>query len=144
MDTYIPKLAEIDQKWHLVDAEGQTLGRLATRIATLLRGKNKPYFTPHMDTGDFVVVINADKVHVTGKKNQQKVYTRHTGYPGGLRQTTLENLRRTQPEKIITNAVWGMLPHNSLGRKLLKKLKVYAGNTHPHTAQKPEPLVNEK
>ncbi|MCA9742599.1 MAG: 50S ribosomal protein L13 [Deferribacteres bacterium] len=140
MKTYIPKLDEIEQKWFVVDADGKTLGRLASTIATILRGKNKPYFTPHLDTGDFVVVVNADKVRVTGKKAQQKVYSRYTGYPGGLRQVNLETLRRTHPERIIQSAVWGMLPNNRLGRKLLKKLHVYAGAEHPHAAQKPETL----
>ncbi|HHL73491.1 MAG TPA: 50S ribosomal protein L13 [Bacteroidetes bacterium] len=140
MKTYIPKAHEIERKWYVVDAEGQTLGRLASRIATILRGKHKPYFTPHLDTGDFVIVINAEKINVTGKKAQQKVYSRHTGYPGGLRQVTFEDLRRTYPQRIISKAVWGMLPHNKLGRKLLKKLKVYGGPEHPHVAQSPEPL----
>jgi len=140
LKTYIPKAHEIERKWYVVDAEGQTLGRLASRIATILRGKHKPYFTPHLDTGDFVIVINAEKINVTGKKAQQKVYSRHTGYPGGLRQVTFEDLRRTYPQRIISKAVWGMLPHNKLGRKLLKKLKVYGGPEHPHVAQSPEPL----
>ncbi len=140
MKTYIPKAHEIERKWYIVDAEGQTLGRLASRIATILRGKHKPYFTPHLDTGDFVIVINAEKIHVTGKKAQQKLYSRHTGYPGGLRQISFEDLRRSYPQRIISKAVWGMLPHNKLGRKLLKKLKVYGGPEHPHQAQSPEPL----
>lgn len=140
MKTYIPKLNEIEKKWYVVDAEGQTLGRLATQVAAILRGKHKPQFTPHLDTGDYVVVINAEKVHVTGKKGQQKLYSRHSGYPGGLRQISLDDLRRNHPDRIIRYAVWGMLPHNRLGRKLLKKLKVYAGSDHPHTAQQPEAL----
>ena len=140
MKTYIPKLDEIEKKWHIVDADGKILGRLASTIATILRGKNKPYFTPHLDTGDCVVVVNADKVRVSGKKAQQKQYSHYTGYPGGLRQVNLETLKRTRPERIIQSAVWGMLPHNRLGRKLLKKLHVYAGNEHPHSAHNPELL----
>jgi len=140
LKTFIPKLDQIEKKWIVVDAEGKTLGRLATVVATILRGKNKPYFTPHMDTGDYVVVVNADKIHVTGKKAQQKLYSRHTGYPGGLRQVNFETLQQTHPERIIQHAVRGMLPHNKLGRKILKNLHVYAGNDHPHAAQKPETL----
>ncbi len=140
MKTYIPKESEIEKKWYVIDAEGKTLGRLASSIATILRGKHKPYFTPHMDVGDFVVVINAEKVHVTGKKAQQKFYFRHTGYPGGAKLIRYDDMQRRHPDRIITHAVWGMLPHNRLGRKLLKKLKVYAGPDHPHQAQKPEPL----
>ncbi|RMD91632.1 MAG: 50S ribosomal protein L13 [Calditrichaeota bacterium] len=140
MKTYIPKESDIEKKWYLVDAEGKTLGRLASKIATILRGKHKPYFTPHLDTGDFIVVVNAEKVLVTGRKAQQKYYSHYTGYPGGLRQIRFDDLQRTHPERIIMNAVWGMLPHNRLGRKLLKKLRVYAGSDHPHQAQKPEPL----
>jgi large subunit ribosomal protein L13 len=140
LKTFIPKLDQIEQKWYVVDAAGKTLGRLASTVATILRGKNKPYFTPHLDTGDFVIVVNADKIHVTGRKSQQKLYSRYTGYPGGLRQVNFETLKRTHPERIIQKAVWGMLPHNKLGRKLLKKLHVYAGDKHPHVAQKPEAL----
>jgi len=140
LKTYIPKLNEIEKKWYVVDAEGKTLGRLASAIATTLRGKHKPMFTPHMDTGDFVIVINAEKVVVTGKKREQKLYSRHTGYPGGLKQVNFETLQRTYPERIITKAVWGMLPHNKLGRKLLKNLRVFAGTEHTHAAQLPEPL----
>lgn len=140
MKTYIPKEKEIERKWYVIDASGKTLGRLSTLIATRLRGKHKPYFTPHLDTGDFIVVINAEKVAVTGNKSGQKVYSRYTGYPGGLRQTDFETLRRTHPDRIIRRAVWGMLPHNRLGRKLIKKLKIYAGEAHPHQAQQPQPL----
>jgi len=140
LKTFVPKEEDIEKTWYVIDAEGKTLGRLASKVATLLRGKHKPYFTPHMDLGDHVVIINAEKIHVTGKKAQQKVYSRHTGYPGGLRQVTLETLRRTHPERIIMKAVWGMLPHNRLGRKLLKKLRVYVGPQHPHQAQKPQTL----
>lgn len=140
MKTYIPQLDQIEKKWYIVDAEGKTLGRLASTIATILRGKHKPYFTPHLDTGDFVIVINAEKIRVTGKKAAQKVYSRHTGYPGGLRQVGFETMRQTHPERILERAVWGMLPHNRLGRKIFKKLHVYAGSEHPHAAQKPEPF----
>ena len=140
MKTFVPKEEDIEKTWYVIDAEGKTLGRLASKVATVLRGKHKPYFTPHMDLGDHVVVINAEKIHVTGKKAQQKVYSHHTGYPGGLRQVNFETLQRTQPEQIIMKAVWGMLPHNRLGRKLLKKLRVYAGPEHPHQAQRPQTL----
>ena len=140
MKTFVPKEEDIEKTWYVIDAEGKTLGRLASKVATVLRGKHKPYFTPHMDLGDHVVVVNAEKIHVTGKKAQQKLYSRHTGYPGGLRQVNFETLQRTQPEQIIMKAVWGMLPHNRLGRKLLKKLRVYAGPEHPHQAQRPQTL----
>jgi large subunit ribosomal protein L13 len=140
LKTFIPNPGDIVELWYVVEAACNSLGRLATPIAALRRGKNKPYFTPHLDTGDFVVVVNADKVRVTGKKAQQKVYSRYTGYPGGLRQVNFETLKRTHPERIIQSAVWGMLPHNRLGRKIFKKLHVYAGVEHPHIAQKPETL----
>jgi large subunit ribosomal protein L13 len=140
MKTYSAKPREIEQSWYLVDAESRTLGRLATEIANLLRGKSKPQYTPHVDTGDFVVVINAEKIHVTGKKLEQKIYYRHSGYPGGLRERTLAEQLARQPEKVITKAVKGMLPKNRLAAVQLKKLKVYAGPEHPHTAQNPVPL----
>lgn len=140
MKTYSAKPHEVQQDWLLVDAEGQTLGRLATQIAHRLRGKHKPVFTPHVDTGDFIVVINAEKVKLTGKKVQDKKYYRHTGYPGGIRETTAEKMLATKPTDILTIAVRGMLPKNSLGRKMLSKLKVYTGNAHPHSAQQPQPL----
>jgi len=140
MKTVVPRLNEIERRWYVVDLEGQILGRAATRIARVLRGKNKPIFTPHMDTGDFVVVVNAEKVKVTGAKEDQKVYFRYTGYPGGARFETLRRLRRRRPEQIIRRAVKGMLPKNRLGRALLTKLKVYAGPDHPHAAQQPVPL----
>ena len=140
MKTYSAKPHEVQQDWLLVDAEGQTLGRLATQIAHRLRGKHKPIFTPHVDTGDFIVVINAEKVKLTGKKIQDKKYYRHTGYPGGIRETTAEKMLATKPTDILTIAVRGMLPKNSLGRKMLSKLKVYTGNAHPHSAQQPQPL----
>ncbi len=140
MKTYIPKLAEIERKWHLVDAEGKILGRLASRIAQILSGKDKPVYTPHLDVGDFVVVINAEKVKVTGGKEEKKIYYRHTGYPGGLKERTYEELLSKKPQDIIRKAVRGMLPKNKLGRQMFKKLKVYAGSEHPHQAQRPEKL----
>ena len=138
MKTPLAKKENINPKWHLVDADGKTLGRLATRVAILLRGKNKPIFAPHQDTGDFVVVINAKKVALTGKKWKEKVYVHHSGYPGGLKMATAEKIAEKKPERLITMAVQGMLPKTKLGKKLIKKLKVYAGNAHPHQAQQPE------
>jgi large subunit ribosomal protein L13 len=140
MKTYIPKPEETSREWLLVDAEDKILGRLATEIATRLRGKHKPEFTPHLDTGDFVVVVNAEKIAVTGGKQDKKFYYRHTGYPGGIRSTSLRNMLEKKPEEVIFHAVRGMLPKNRLGRKLIKKLKVYAGPEHPHGAQSPKPL----
>lgn len=137
MKTFLAKKGEVNRKWWLVDAEGQTLGRLATQIASLLRGKIKPEFTPNVDTGDFVIVINAEKVKFTGKKELQKVYQRHSGIPGGFRTETVQQVRQKRPVKIIENAVRGMLPHNTLGEKQYTKLKVYQGDTHPHAVQKP-------
>jgi large subunit ribosomal protein L13 len=139
--TPVPTKETIEQKWYVVDAENQRLGRLATEIAMILRGKNKPYFTPHMDTGDFVVVVNAEKVVVTGRKSEQKLYRRHSGRPGGMKVETFAQLQNRIPERIIEKAVKGMLPKNSLGRRLFTKLKVYTGSSHPHEAQKPETLV---
>lgn len=140
--SYSAKPAEVrdQRKWWVVDASGQPLGRLASRIAMVLRGKNKPIFTPHVDTGDFVVVVNAEKVKLTGRKMQQKKYVRHSGEPGGFREETAEKVLGRKPEVPITHAVKGMLPKNILGRQLLTKLKVYAGPDHPHAAQKPEVL----
>ena len=135
--TYSAKPLELERTWWLIDAEGQTLGRLATQIANLLRGKHKPQFTPNVDTGDFVIVINADKVKVTGKKYTDKLYRRHTSYPGGLRTVAFRDMLANRPEKVIEIAVKGMLPHTSLGRQQYTKLKVYAGAEHPHTAQQP-------
>ena len=140
MKTWNAKPGEIERQWRLVDAEGQTLGRLATRIADTLRGKDKPQFTPHVDTGDFVVVVNAEKVAVTGKKLDDKMYHRHSGYPGGLRSRTLREQLDRRPEEVIRKAVKGMLPRNRLGRAQLRKLKIYAGPEHPHTAQAPKEL----
>ena len=140
MKTYSAKPKEIEQQWYLVDAEGQTLGRLATRIADTLRGKRKPQYTPHVDTGDFVVVVNAEKIAVTGKKLEQKRYYRHSGYPGGLRSRTLAEQLERRPTEVIRKAVKGMLPRNRLARRQITKLKVYAGPEHPHVAQKPTPM----
>jgi large subunit ribosomal protein L13 len=140
MKTYTAKPREIDQAWRLVDADGQILGRLATEIADTLRGKNKPAYTPHVDTGDFVIVVNAEKVRVTGKKLEQKIYYRHSGYPGGLRERTLAEQLARRPEEVIRKAVKGMLPKNKLAAAQLRKLKVYAGPEHPHAAQNPAPL----
>lgn len=139
--TYLPSQATLEPKWYLIDATDQRLGRLATEIAMILRGKNKPTFTPHMDTGDFVIVINAEKIAVTGKKRSQKLYRRHSGRPGGMKTETFAKLQARLPERIIEKAVKGMLPKNSLGRQLFTKLKVYAGDSHPHQAQKPESLT---
>jgi large subunit ribosomal protein L13 len=140
MKTYVPTLAEIDRRWHLIDAEGQVLGRLAVRVAILLRGKHKPTFTPHEDTGDFVVVVNAAGVRLTGRKLQQKRLVRHSGYPGGLKEIPYEVLMKKAPERAVVEAVRGMLPGTRQGRALIKKLKVYRGPQHPHQAQKPAPL----
>lgn len=138
MSTYMAKPNEVERKWYVVDATGKTLGRLASEVAKVLRGKHKPTFTPHVDVGDFVIVINAEKVKLTGKKLQQKKYYRHTGYPGGLKAIDYDTLLQENPEKAVQLAVKGMLPHTRLGRKMLKKLKVYRGAEHPHQAQKPE------
>ena len=135
--TSTPSLTTIKRNWFLIDAEGQTLGRLASEIANILRGKNKPSFTPHLDTGDFVIVVNAEKIEVSGKKTSQKLYRRHSGRPGGMKVEKFETLRDRIPERIIEQAVKGMLPHNSLGRQQFKKLKVYKGSEHPHDAQNP-------
>ena len=140
MGTFMAKPAEVERKWYIIDAAGRPLGRTATEAARILRGKHKPNFVPHLDNGDFVIVTNAAKVHVTGSKEEQKTYFRHSGYPGGARTTTLKELRETHPDRIIVNAVKGMLPHNRLGRQQLKKMKVYAGTEHPHEAQQPEIL----
>ena len=135
-----PQEALAARKWWVVDAEGQPLGRLASKIASVIRGKNKATFTPHVDTGDFVIVVNAKKVLLTGNKLDQKKYYRHSGYPGGLREETARQLLERRPEEIIRNAVWGMLPKGTLGRRTLSKLKVYAGSDHPHASQQPQPL----
>jgi len=138
MSTYMAKPQDIERKWYILDATGKTLGRLASEAARLLRGKHKPIFTPHVDTGDNVIIINAEKVELTGKKLTQKLYTRHSGYPGGLKTTDYQTLLKNKPELALEVAVKGMLPHNKLGRQMFKKLKVYRGSDHPHQAQKPE------
>jgi large subunit ribosomal protein L13 len=140
MRTYNAKPGEVERRWYVVDADGQTLGRLATRIADTLRGKDKAQYTPHVDTGDFVVVVNAEKVQVTGNKLDQKRYYRHSGYPGGLRSRTLREQLERRPTEVIRKAVKGMLPKNRLARKQINKLKIYAGPDHPHEAQAPQPL----
>ncbi|RLB11263.1 MAG: 50S ribosomal protein L13 [Deltaproteobacteria bacterium] len=138
MKTFMAKEEEVEKKWHVVDATGKILGRLASQIAIKLRGKDKPIFTPHMDAGDFVIVINAEKIKLTGRKWDNKYYYHHTGYMGGLKKITARKLLEKKPEEIIRHAVRGMLPKNKLGRRLLKKLKIYSGPEHPHEAQKPE------
>ena len=141
METTSIRADEINREWFIVDAEGQTLGRLASEIAQIVRGKKKPFYTPHMDMGDFVVVVNAEKVKVTGNKEKDKSYFRHSGFPGGVTQISLQKVRQDFPERIITNAVKGMLPHNRLGRQLLTHLKVYSGTEHPHKAQLPKTIT---
>lgn len=138
LKTYMAKPAEIDRKWYVIDAEGQTLGRLASEVASILRGKHKAIYTPHVDTGDFVIVINAEKIQLTGNKLNDKMYRHYSGYPGGLKEVTYGVLLNKKPEKAIEAAIKGMLPHNRLGRAMYKKLKVYKGSEHPHQAQKPE------
>jgi large subunit ribosomal protein L13 len=139
MKSYMARPLEIERRWHLIDAEGKTLGRLASEIARLLRGKNRPQYTPHVDVGDFVVVVNAEKIAVTGKKAEQKVYRRYTGYPGGLRELSYEDMAERKPTEILRKAVYGMMPKTRLGRQQLRKLKIYAGPEHPHAAQNPQP-----
>jgi len=140
MKTHAVKASEIERAWHVVDADGQVLGRLATQIAQILRGKHKPIFQPNTDTGDFVVVVNAAKVKVTGAKEMDKNYYHHSGYPGGLKTTALQDLRARFPERIVERAVKGMLPHNAIGKKMYSKLRVYPGPTHPHGTNHPQPL----
>jgi large subunit ribosomal protein L13 len=140
MKSYMARPLEVERKWYVVDAEGQTLGRLATEIATILRGKKKPQYTPHVDTGDFVVVVNAEKVVVTGKKAEQKVYRRHSGYPGGMKETSYAQLMERKPTEVVRKAVRGMMPRTRLARQQLRKLKIYAGPEHPHAAQSPQEL----
>lgn len=140
MDTFFPKEGDLNRKWYVADADDAVLGRLSARIAAVLRGKHKAMYTPHTDTGDFVIVINADKIKLTGNKLQQKTYERYSGYPGGLRVVNARTLLASKPEEIIKLSVKGMLPKNALGRKMLKKLKVYKGNEHPHKAQMPESM----
>lgn len=141
MSTFMASASSIERKWYVVDAAGMTLGRLASEIAKVLRGKNKPIFTPHMDTGDYVIVVNAEKVKVTGKKLDQKIYYRHSGYVGGMKETTLKDMLKRHPERVVEGAVKGMLPKGPLGRKMYKKLFVYVGPDHKHAAQKPETLT---
>ena len=138
--TSLPQIDSLERQWYLVDAENKTLGRLATEVAAVLRGKNNPSFTPHLDTGDFVVVVNAEKTRVSGSKATQKLYRRHSGRPGGMKTETFEALQDRIPERIVEKAIKGMLPHNALGRQMFRKLKVYKGSEHPHAAQKPQPL----
>jgi large subunit ribosomal protein L13 len=140
MKTYVTKAADVERGWHVVDAEGKTLGRLASQIATILRGKNKPFYSPSVDCGDYVIVINAEKIQVTGNRMDQKMYYRHSGYPGGLTEISLRRQLEKYPTRVIEAAVRGMLPKNKLGRKMFKKLKVYAGPEHPHHAQQPVSL----
>ena len=141
MKTYSTKSSDIERQWHLVDASGEVLGRLATRIAVLLMGKHKSIYSRHLDTGDFVVVVNAEKVRVTGNKAKQKLYYRHSGYPGGLKSISFEKMMQTHPTRVIEHAVKGMLPHNRLGARMMRKLKVYTGDTHPHPVQKKASLT---
>jgi large subunit ribosomal protein L13 len=143
MPTYIPKAGEIERKWYLIDARDKVLGKVAARTAAILTGKRKPIYTPFLDTGDHVVIINASHVHLTGRKETGKVYRRHTGYLGGLKSTTVEEVRRRHPTRVLEDAVRGMLPKTKLGRAMFTKLKVYAGDEHPHKAQKPQPIAIE-
>ncbi len=138
--TYTPQAGDVDRKWFVVDAEGKVLGRLASEIVNVLKGKHKPTYSPHMDMGDHVVVVNAEKVRLTGRKAEQKVYYRHTGYPGAIRSTSIERMLADHPERVLQKAVRGMLPHNILGREMFRKLRVYAGPDHRHSAQQPQPL----
>jgi large subunit ribosomal protein L13 len=138
--TISAKEQDMQREWYVVDAQGQTLGRLATRVATILRGKHKPIYTPHVDCGDYVIIVNAEKIHTTGQKLTQKKYYRHSGYPGGLKEVTLRDQLQKFPNRVLESAIRGMLPKNRLGRRMFKKLKVYAGPNHPHQAQQPKPL----
>lgn len=138
MKSFTAKPHEVERKWYIIDAEGQTLGRLSSEIASILRGKKKPIYTPHVDTGDYVIVINAEKVNVTGNKRKEKIYKHHSDFPGGLKEVSFENLQAKKPDEIIRHAVKGMMPNGKLGRQMFKKLKVYAGPEHGHAAQKPE------
>ncbi len=138
MKSFVAKPHELERKWYIIDAEGKTLGRMSTEVASILRGKRKPIYTPHVDTGDYVIIINAEKIVVTGKKRSDKVYKHHTGYPGGLREITFDKLQAKKPEEIIRHAVKGMMPKGKLGREMFTKLKVYAGAEHKHAAQQPQ------
>lgn len=141
MKTFSPKQTDIDRKWYLVDARQQVLGRLATQVARILRGKHKPIFAPHVDVGDHVIIVNAEKIRLTGKKAEQKRYKHHSGYPSGLKETSYEKMLASHPERVLEHAIKGMLPKNRLGRKMIKKLRIYAGEAHPHTSQQPEKLT---
>jgi len=143
MKTYLAKPGEVQRKWYVIDAEGKVLGRLASQVAAILRGKHKPEFTPNVDCGDHVIIINADKVLLTGKKDENKIHYRHSLYPGGLKEIKYSHLLKTKPEYAISRTIWGMLPHNRLGRKMITKLRVYRGSEHPHAAQRPEKLEIE-
>ena len=138
MKSFIAKPHEVERKWYIIDADGKTLGRMSTEVASILRGKRKPIYTPHVDTGDYVIIINAEKVAVTGKKRTDKIYKHHTGFPGGLRETTVEKLQAKKPDEIIRHAVKGMMPNGKLGREMFKKLKIYVGPEHKHAAQQPQ------
>ncbi|HHV83425.1 MAG TPA: 50S ribosomal protein L13 [Tepidanaerobacter syntrophicus] len=140
MSTFMAKKEEVKRDWYVIDAAGKPLGRIAAQVVTILRGKHKPIYTPHVDTGDYVVIVNADKVILTGKKMENKVYYHHTNYPGGIKSESFESLINRAPEQVLYKAVWGMLPHNTLGRKMIKKLKIYSGDKHPHEAQQPKAL----
>lgn len=140
MSSFSAKISDVERKWYVIDADGKTLGRLASEVASILRGKKKPIFTPHIDTGDYVIVINAEKIDVTGKKRENKIYKSYSGYPGGLKKLSFEQLQEKKPEEIIRHAVKGMMPKGKLGRQMFKKLKVYSGPEHNHEAQKPEVL----
>lgn len=142
--TYFPKASEITRDWYLVDAKGQNLGRLATQIASTLLGKHKPTFTPGVEMGDFVVVVNCEQIRVTGQKLEEKFYYRHSQYPGGITETSLRDQLARHPDRVLRSAVWGMLPHNKFGRQVIKNLKIYAGSEHPHEAQKPKPMAMDK
>ena len=144
MKSYMARPLEVERNWYVIDAEGKTLGRLASEIARVLRGKNKPQYTPHVDVGDFVVVVNAEKVVVTGKKAEQKVYRRHSGYPGGMKETSYGRMMERRPEEILRRAVYGMMPKSRLARQQMRKLKIYAGPEHPHAAQNPQALYEVK
>jgi len=140
LSTFMAKKEEVKRDWYVIDASNKPLGRLASKVAIILRGKHKPIYTPHVDTGDYVVIVNADKAILTGNKMDKKMYYKHTGYPGGIKAQNFRSFMEKSPEKVVYKAIWGMLPHNALGRKMIKKLKIYKGESHPHEAQQPQPL----
>lgn len=144
MSTFMAKKEEVKRDWYVIDATDKPLGRLASKVAMILRGKHKPIFTPHVDTGDYVIIVNADKVILTGKKMDNKMYYNHSGYPGGIKQQNFRSFMQKSPEKVVYKAIWGMIPHNALGRKVIKKLKIYSGPQHPHEAQEPQSLTLDK